>query len=125
MAKKKDKSGKKTKAPKTVAGIKLPKDLRKPLEAALHWLQSPLAREVLAAALVAAASALVTRRDDHEKAASPGRTPPGRGAVDVPGLLTQGIAAFVSGLGQTSHRSDGAPKQPADDPSRTKPTLVP
>jgi hypothetical protein len=122
MAKKKDKKGKTPKAAKGLAGVKLPKELRTPLGLVVELAQSPLAREVATAALVAAASALATRRDERDKpAAKPGESKaPG---IDVAGLVAQGVAAFVSGLGQPAKPS--APSAGDGEPPRTKPKLVP
>jgi hypothetical protein len=123
MAKKKDKKGKAAKAAKGLAGVKLPKELRTPLGLVAELAQSPLAREVAAAALVAAASALATRRDERDTpAAKPGGTKaPG---FDVAGLVAQGVAAFVSGLGQPAKPAPDAPAVDAEPP-RAKPKLVP
>jgi hypothetical protein len=125
MAKNKDKKGKKARAPKAVAGVKLPKKLRKPIGQAVEWLQSPLAKEIVAAALVAAASALVTRRDDHEKSSTASTPSRGRGSGDVAGLVAQGIAAFVGGLAQSTPKPNGAPQRPTGEEPRSVPKLVP
>lgn len=53
----KQKSGK-LKIPKRVAGIKLPKPLRKKANKALMWAENPIVADALAAALLAGAKAL-------------------------------------------------------------------
>jgi hypothetical protein len=64
MAKKKS-----TKLPKTVAGVKIPKKVRKQGGALIAQLNTPLGRELIAAGLVAASAAL-TRKDDVRSAAA-------------------------------------------------------
>ncbi|WP_254603207.1 hypothetical protein [Sphingomonas bacterium] len=69
----------KTKIPKRIAGVKLPKDLRKTGEAILERANSPQGREMLAAGLTmaaAAASAAVTR----SRAAAEAQKPAGEAA---------------------------------------------
>lgn len=55
MAKKKQV---KLKLPKQVAGVKVPKNLRKTVETASGWLDHPVVADVVAAALMAAAASL-------------------------------------------------------------------
>jgi hypothetical protein len=68
MAKDDGKNGKKKgskaklKVPKTVAGVKVPKDVRKAADPILRLAQSPLAADIAAAALTAAAAKLTARR---------------------------------------------------------------
>ena len=65
---------KKTKIPKRIAGVKLPKDLRRKGEAILEKANSPAGREMLAAGLTmaaAAATAAVARSRETAKAPSP------------------------------------------------------
>lgn len=75
----KDKAGKRAKAdktgpkiPKHIAGVKIPKSLRDSGKAAIKLAQNPMARELLAAGLVAAASAVAlksqAKRRDETKA---------------------------------------------------------
>lgn len=52
------KKAKKSKIPKEIAGVKVPKELRKAGGAAARLIDSPLAGELMAAAFVAAAAAL-------------------------------------------------------------------
>lgn len=52
------KKDKKTKVPKRIAGVKVPKDLRKKAKVALGLAENPIVRELAAAALTAAAGAL-------------------------------------------------------------------
>ncbi len=65
---------KKTKIPKRIAGVKLPKELRKTGEAILEKANSPQGREMLAAGLTmaaAAATAAVARSREKAAAAKP------------------------------------------------------
>jgi hypothetical protein len=61
MAKKSKKKA--AKAPKEIAGIKLPKPLREPAAQLLKAVQSPVFADVVAAALLSAAAALQERKN--------------------------------------------------------------
>lgn len=97
---KKDKTAK---LPKKVGGVKLSKQLRKSAGVMAEIAQSPVAREVVSAALVAGASALARRKANT---AAPDAKKPVGGDLDalisqgkeVGSLITQGINAFVSAL---------------------------
>lgn len=84
------------KLPKRIAGVKIPKPLRRAAEAALAEVASPTGRELLAAALAAAAAALRDGREDgdDERAESPTPAPP-RPPVDLASLM--GLATTVIG----------------------------
>ena len=71
MADKKKKK-KAAKAPKEIAGIKLPKPLREPAAQLLKAVQSPVFADVAAAALLSAAAAL---REGKKGSATPGGAP--------------------------------------------------
>lgn len=101
----------KTKVPKAIAGVKVPKELRKAARALIELAQDPLAREIASAALVAAASVLATRRDKPDQPAAPRRH-----GMDVGGLLAQGAAALLAGLSQPPRKPDASPS-PADRPT--------
>lgn len=93
MAKKKDAGGKadkprsKSAIPKQIAGVKIPKTLRDSGKAAMKLAQNPVARELLSAGLIAAATA-VTANSRARKAALDG----GRDAADA----VSGAAATAS-----------------------------
>jgi hypothetical protein len=71
MAKDKDKKAKKgAKLPRKVAGVKMPKKLRKATRAAVDLAREPVVAEIVAAALLSAAAAL--RGDKAAKAATSG-----------------------------------------------------
>jgi hypothetical protein len=114
------KKSKKAKLPKELGGVKLPKQLRRSAEFLSELAQNPVAREVASAALIAAAAALATRKDDNPEDGSRGKKP----GVDVGGLLTQGLASFLAGLAHPSGKAEGE-QSPDKRPERPKPKLVP
>jgi hypothetical protein len=112
----------KIKLPKTVGGVKVPKKLRKRANVIAEIAQSPLAREAASAALIAAASALLARKDKPAESAKPA-TDDKKAKLDVGGLVAQGIAAFVTGLVQEPRAPQ--PSQARTSDERPKPKLVP
>jgi hypothetical protein len=96
---KKDKGKGKGKVPKTVAGVKVPKALRKGLVGSL--LENPRSREILAdvllAAAGAAAAALVKHRPTGQQVANAGEAvvDAGAGAATVTRDAVQGAAGAV------------------------------
>ena len=80
MAKGKD-GKQKLKVPKKIAGVKVPKEVRKAADPVLRALDNPLVADIAAAALVAAAGALTERR-------KPGRSK--GAAADNPGAASSG-----------------------------------
>jgi hypothetical protein len=70
----------KTKLPKTVAGVTVPKRLRKPGKSLAGLFKSPLGREILAEALVAAAAALRRNRPSAGEVKGAGVAMAGAGA---------------------------------------------
>lgn len=113
MGKKKD-AKKGVKIPKEIAGVKLPKDLRKKGEAIIEAAQSPVGREVILSGLAALASAAVTR--GMSKAASapqPSAPPPAPAApfpsgtgtrIDPTEAGAEAARQFVRGLGEAFKR---------------------
>lgn len=85
MAKKSKKKA--AKAPKEIAGIKIPKPLREPAGQLLKAVQSPVFADVAAAALLSAAAAL---REGKASAASDGPTPPKSGRSKAVAATTAG-----------------------------------
>jgi hypothetical protein len=111
------KKDKKPKVPKKVGGVKLPKDLRKTAKSALKIAENPVAREVMAAALVAGVGALTKRQ--AERPAPEGKNK----ATEIGTLIAQGVAAFVSGLGtppkrKMAEKPETSADRPADRPRR-------
>ena len=86
MGKKKDAAAKasakskKTKIPKTIAGVTIPKTLRDSGKAAVKLAQNPVARELLTAGLAAAATAIAANGRARKAA-----TDAGRAAADATG----------------------------------------
>lgn len=64
---------KKSATPKKIAGVKIPKALRKPGKKLQAMTASPFAREIVAAALVAAAGAIASNKRFRDKAMDLGR----------------------------------------------------
>jgi hypothetical protein len=108
---KKDKT---PKLPKKLGGVKLPKELRKTAKSALKLAQNPVAREVMAAALVAGASALAKRKTEK-----PAPEPTAKGS-EIGNLIAQGVAAFVSGLGKPPERKTSEPGSAEPKPAEPK-----
>jgi hypothetical protein len=121
MGKKKDKQARKAAAKD--AGVTLPKELRKSGEMIAELVKSPVARQLASAALVAAASAIATRKDDSGKGdaakAAPPPADPKQVGSELAGLVAQGIATFVAGLGQASRdRPAGGERAAATEQDR-------
>jgi hypothetical protein len=95
---KKDKA---SKLPKKVGGVKVPKQLRKTAKAAIEIAQNPIAREIVSAAVVAGVAAL-SKSKVQKAAESPAATAVANKvsekASDLGSLISQGVAAFVSGF---------------------------
>jgi hypothetical protein len=104
----------KTKLPKKVGGVKLPKKLRKSVS---DLASNPLAREVVSAALVAGAAALATRKT---KAAADHAAPRKQGN-DLGNLIAQGVAAFVANIGKPAEKKPEEAPKPAEAPHTAKP----
>jgi len=83
------------KLPKTVGGVKVPKQLRKTAKDALEIAQNPVARELISAALVAGAAALTKRKIEKPASAS---AEPAAQETDIGSLIAQSVAAFVAGF---------------------------
>lgn len=99
MAKKAKAKGKdaKSAAPKKVAGVKVPKKLRESTDSLSSLITSPLARELVADALIAIAGALAGSKKGRDTVAKAGS-----GAAKV------GAAAMDAGAGAASAASDAA-----------------
>jgi hypothetical protein len=75
---------KKMKVPKRIAGVKVPKKLRKPVNKALAIAENPATRDLAVAALTAAAAALAKKSD----AAAPRPSRPGETGAEGNGTGT-------------------------------------
>lgn len=103
---------KKLKVPKRIAGVKVPKKIRKPVNKALAIAENPATRDLAVAALTAAAAALAQK--GAESAARPQQ--PGEPGTDANGAgrLTDAIiAAALDGARRLLDRQGGgAPAEP-------------
>jgi hypothetical protein len=115
---------KKLKVPKRIAGVKVPKNLRKPVNKALAAAENPAMRGLAVAALTAAAASLNERRTDPAPAPRRSGEP---GTDDRAGKLTDVIvAAALDGArrlldGLESPVDAAAPAQaPAAAPAASK-----
>jgi hypothetical protein len=97
MAKKKDKKdkGKAAKAPKTDTGAKLPKSLRESGEMISSLVTSPVARELVADALIAIAGVLVGNKKTREAVTDAG-SQAASGAKELGQTATGAVAEVVS-----------------------------
>ena len=127
---KKDKS----KLPKKVGGVKLPKDLRRTATSAFKLAQNPIAREVMSAALVAGAAALAKRKVKDESAPGTAGKPANEldnliaQGKDVGNILAQGVTAFFTALTKPAEKKSApdakptspqpAPAKPAEKPTK-------
>lgn len=102
----------KTKLPKQIAGIKLPKRLRRTGGLLLHVARHPLALELAATAVIAAAAALV--EDDALKQAA-ARARQGKGPVH--GMAGRAGEALASALRRRD--ADGKAPTPRRPTART------
>lgn len=112
MGKKKD-AKKGAKIPKEIAGIKVPKKLRKKGEAIIEAAQSPLGREVMLSGFAALASAAVTRgmakaaSAPHAPSAPPAASPSpddGGKRIDPTEAGAEAARQFVRGLSEAFKR---------------------
>jgi hypothetical protein len=103
---------KKMKVPKRIAGVKVPKKLRKPVNKALAIAENPATRDLAVAALTAAAAALAKK--GAESAARPQQ--PGEPGTDSNGAGTLTdviIAAALDGARRLLDNKGGvAPAEP-------------
>ncbi|KAA2237428.1 hypothetical protein [Salinarimonas soli] len=95
--------GKKAKAkklPKTIAGVKIPKELRRKGGSLVDILESPTARMIAAEALMALAGALAGNRTSRQAIAGAGQdaAEAGAQAADRTGDAVRGAAEVATGL---------------------------
>ena len=119
MAKDKAKKGKKTKVPKEIGGVKVPKKLRKLGNQAVKAVKDPAVTEVVAGALLAAAAALREGKDPKTvvgaavkngfKSAAGGGNGSGTRLSDSLKLLALDFAKrTLDGIGDKADRGAGA-----------------
>ncbi|HET9427486.1 MAG TPA: hypothetical protein VFO69_03920 [Allosphingosinicella sp.] len=130
---KKSKSKAKLKLPKEVAGVKVPKGLRKQAKKLLEIIDSPAGRELAAAGLTLAAGSLAAKASDSKaksavkslarEAVDKGRSG-GGDAADLGAILSAAVAEgarrFLEGYeeGKQSAASAPAKSRPRRPPSR-------
>lgn len=140
---KKSKSKSKLKLPKEVAGVKVPKGLRKQAKSLLEIIDSPAGRELAAAGLTLAATSLVAKASDSKTKGAVktlareavARRKAGQGdAADLGAILSAAVAEgarrFLQGFeeGKSDRESEVSPKLTSPDrrrsPRRTSPDRV-
>jgi hypothetical protein len=95
MAKKKDSKGKSEKSKKNDAGAKTPKNLRQAGDLISALVTSPMARELVADALIAVAGVLAGNRQSREAIAGAG-SQAASGAKDLAQTATGAVAEVVA-----------------------------
>lgn len=90
------KKSKKLKIPKKIAGVKVPKELRKAGKQLVKLAEEPRARDVALAALAAGLAA----RKDSRKAAKQAAVEAGDGAANAAGWVTAALAAAALEAGR-------------------------
>jgi hypothetical protein len=103
----------KKKVPKRIAGVKVPKDLRRKAEVALTLVENPAVRQLAAAALTAAAGALASssksKRAATRAADEAGDAAAGAGrAGETAGRIARDIALAMVEAFEASLASSGA-----------------
>ena len=121
----------KVKIPKRVAGVKIPKKVRRKVKKAARMAESPVVREIAVAAASAAAQAGAARAKARRAAAEarPVRRSPGTPGVAVPtevdrvfdtvrAAALDGLRRFLEGLEEGLRDVEAASTEAADSPSR-------
>ena len=122
------KDKKKLKVPKRIAGVKVPKEIRKPVNKALKLAEDPQARGLAIAALTAAASALTATTGDGtaQRARRPGEPGiderAGRLADTVIAAALDGARRLLDGLESAASAAAASAEEgePREAPKRTR-----
>ena len=123
----------KNKLPKKIAGVKIPKALRSSGGAVAQIAQNPVAREIFAAALVAAAAALASNKKVQRATGTAGETAKGLASdtADTANRLGHAIAAAITSAAhriypETDDRQPAplAATQAEKRPAKAKPKLA-
>ena len=96
MAKKKASKGKSAKMPKKIGGTKVPKEVRSAGDMLASLVTSPMARELVADALIAVAGVLAGNKKTHDAVAGAGAEA-ASGAKDIGQTATGAVAEVVAG----------------------------
>lgn len=103
----------KTKVPKRVGGVKVPKKVRKQAKKALKLVDAPLVRDFAITGLTAAAEALVQRTSSELRAAGDRQRKATLDALDIGDMLRaaaiEGARRFVEGFEQVRSEAKAAP----------------
>lgn len=126
MAKKgKKTAGKAGKVPKEIAGIKLPKELRKAVAPIVEWAErNPLVTDAIAAALLAGATALADNKGAKKAAKAAGvgagaaAVKAGKGSERIGLALAVAVGELATRLFAESRAPDEEDKPRGDRPSR-------
>ncbi|WP_375394754.1 hypothetical protein [uncultured Sphingomonas sp.] len=102
---------KKAKIPKRIAGVKLPRELRRTGEAILERANSPQGREMLAAGLTMAAAA-ATAAVARSRAAAAAPKDAGPGEAGKPGTDPMAFATALGGMAEAALGTFFAAKKP-------------
>lgn len=112
----------KTKVPKRVGGVKVPKKVRKQAKKALKLVDAPLVRDFAITGLTAAAEALVQRTSSELRAAGDRQRKATLDALDLGDMLRaaaiEGARRFVEGFEQARGETKARPAR-ASAPKRT------
>lgn len=116
----------KTKVPKRVGGVKVPKKVRKQAKKALKLVDAPLVRDFAITGLTAAAEALVERTSAELRAVGNRQRKATLEALDLGDMLRaaaiEGARRFVEGFEQVRSEAKAAPAKPrAAKPAPRKP----
>jgi hypothetical protein len=107
----------KTKVPKRIAGVKVPKKVRRTANKALKFADHPVAMELAAAALTAAAAALRTKKNGGPKATAAAVERGFETAREQAGQLRDVIiAAALDGARRLMDAGEASVPEPAEEP---------
>src|SRR5687768_11198644 len=118
----------KVKIPKRIAGVKIPKKVRKKANRAIKLAESPIAREVAAAALGAVAGRATDAEGGSDGRRHPGRTrriDGDRLAEVIRAAAAEGIRRFVEGFEEGIRKGAAVAdpeedREPADESERSR-----
>ena len=114
----------KTKVPKRVGGVKVPKKVRKQAKKALKLVDAPVVRDFAIAGLTAAAEALVQRTSSQLRAAGDRQRKATLDALDLGDMLRaaaiEGARRFVEGFEETRRAPSAAKRRARRDRHRRR-----
>ena len=115
------------KLPKKIGGVKVPKHLRKSSKSLAGFLESPLGREVIAAALTAMAGVLASNRQAREAVADTGRDVghAGSKAAGAVGTVARTVAEAAIGAVADAVQGSGESAKTTPRPAKRPPGNLP